>query len=428
MKFAAAALAAVLLALVFACGEGGEPLTLPSPPDLKDVEPAVAEAITRDYAVLVAEPDETNLDRYGRTCLAYGLGSDAAAVFENLITARGPTFEREYLAGRAYFLSDRERARQHFEAAWSIRKDYPALAICLGQIVEEAGELDRALELFRAADAADRSGTVPFALGRIAMAQGDAELALKELARARVLAPRHRPLLNLYVQALVRVGRKDEAEALQKELGSEQEVGATPVLKIVDPLMNEVYRQRVSFLGLVQRAEAAARAGAMAEAAKLYERAFAAKGDERSLIRNIAKAHHEAGELEEASVWYRRALEDSPRDAGLIYELGRIEFQLERVPEGIKLMNEAKDIDPENLAVRRLLAIALWNRDPRTALTHARYILRKQPDNVPMHLIVARIHLEAGREDEGRAEIEIIRKLDPDNEEARKLFREYLKK
>ena len=45
-----------------------------------------------------------------------------------------------------------------------------------------------------------------------------------------------------------------------------------------------------------------------------------------------------------------------------------------------------------------------------------------------MHLIVARIDLEAGRADEGRAEIEIIRKLDPDNEEARKLFREYLKK
>lgn len=70
-------------------------------------------------------------------------------------------------------------------------------------------------------------------------------------------------------------------------------------------------------------------------------------------------AHHQAGRLDEASVRYRQILKIIPRQANALHMLGLTEFQKNNFSGAVALINQAKEMRPEDYLVHFNLGNAL---------------------------------------------------------------------
>lgn len=108
-----------------------------------------------------------------------------------------------------------------------------------------------------------------------------------------------------------------------------------------------------------------------------------------------AARYYESGEYEKAEIEYKNVLQAEALNPEAIGQLGIIFFDEGRVRLAIPYLTKARELKPDNLEVRRRLALvyASFGR-PKDAIEEARYILEHKPtdDTAPLVLIDASIN------------------------------------
>lgn len=108
-----------------------------------------------------------------------------------------------------------------------------------------------------------------------------------------------------------------------------------------------------------------------------------------------AARHYEAGEYEKAEIEYKNVLQAEALNQDAIAQLGVIFFDEGRVRQAIPYLTKARELKPDNLEVRRRLALLYvsFGRS-KDAIEEARYILEHKPtdDTAPIVLIDASIN------------------------------------
>ncbi len=109
------------------------------------------------------------------------------------------------------------------------------------------------------------------------------------------------------------------------------------------------------------------------------ERRLAAEPSSRVFL-DLARAYHDAGQLEKAAGVCARGLEKHPGWLSARVMLGRIQFDMGTLDDARQAMQEVLDAAPDNLVARRVLAeISLEQGDREGALDRYRALLAFNP-------------------------------------------------
>jgi adenylate cyclase len=118
---------------------------------------------------------------------------------------------------------------------------------------------------------------------------------------------------------------------------------------------------------------------------------------------------------EQAIAYLERAIALDPNDAGAYVHLANVLNYAGRPVEAIGLVKEAMRLDPLN-SDRYLWALGhayLMSRQYEDAIEALKKTLKHNPDLLPPHILLAIIYSELNREDEARAEVAEILRINP---------------
>jgi len=182
------------------------------------------------------------------------------------------------------------------------RPEDPELLCALGNLLEERGRTDEAVEVYRAAtrgrfgpeidyhDFTCRDAKPRGRLAAIYLAHGRAEEAMRELRPALEVRPEAAHLRCLLAAALIRVGRHEEAQ------------GELDVVLAEHPDDARAH----DMLGVVHALQEQAQ-----EAAREFELSLALKPGEVDTLCNLAQARQALGELDRARAAWEAALKEN---------------------------------------------------------------------------------------------------------------------
>jgi tetratricopeptide (TPR) repeat protein len=106
----------------------------------------------------------------------------------------------------------------------------------------------------------------------------------------------------------------------------------------------------------------------------------------------------EVGDLKGAEAEMRRAVELAPRDSQYLVRLGLILGKQHRPAEAVGFFESALALDPDNLAVRRNLAVTQWQMGRLTAAQeNLELVLKADPRDTQSLLVLCSIFIDARR-------------------------------
>ncbi|MDP2360825.1 MAG: tetratricopeptide repeat protein [bacterium] len=261
-------------------------------------------------------------------------------------------------------------------AAWLVRARLAALQ-------EDLDGLRAAIARGRALDSLEAFH--PLMAGRLALLEGDAAMAVRELRLARHLDPDNPDALSLLAVALEESGRPDEAESLLR------------VLLVVDPGSEDHWSRLAALL------QGQGREG---EALALYARALSLLGGEAgpNLRNNYAYSLALAGgNLALALELSRAAVDEAPDSAPYRDTLGWILFLLGRYADAEDQLERAYDLcrgEPDAEILAHLGHLRLRQGRPVEALALWRRALEADPGNPQLEVLIE--GLKTGPEEGGR--------------------------
>jgi tetratricopeptide (TPR) repeat protein len=310
----------------------------------------------------------------------------------------------------------------------------PLYAYDLGLALRLAGDLDGAEAQFRAALAKiPAHGFAHRALGLVLRQKGDLEGAAVELKSATALLPVDAQSYQLLgsvliklsrdggiealthaveldpdstearatlAQALVRAGRRDEAEHQQYEIESINAVNASlsRAMIALESGMRAIDKgDRTA--GLEQLSKATVEDPSFAEARyRLGAALMAGAGTD----------------LKASEQHLTRAVELDPRYAPALYQLGVLKARRGDAAGALASLRRATELAPGFLDAHRELAAQAWQeKDWPTVLGSLRSIVAWQPGDAKAHFALARALAEQGDRDGAARELAIAQRLDP---------------
>jgi tetratricopeptide (TPR) repeat protein len=195
-------------------------------------------------------------------------------------------------------------------------------------------------------------------LGYVALARRDLNRALSTFNEVLTTAPGYAPALAGRGEALLALGRQEEAlTALERALAADATLA--DVRRRVD-----VLRFR-SLQDAIEAAREAARSGREADARAAYLRALTASPDSPFLLREIGLLDRKSGHPDDALEEFKRATALDPNDTASLIQIGELLHERGDYAGAEAAYRQAADIEPSPELAARLVAAAKNAREAK---------------------------------------------------------------
>lgn len=358
-------------------------------PDLQNLESNVRAQVQaeQDYlAAVVKDPSATDAklsEAYGalgQIYQAYSLNAPAFECYLNASRLAPGDFRWIYLlakldqqAGRA------EEAIRRFETAGSLRPEYIAVKVNLGNIYLELNRLEQARSKFAAALEIDKQSPASYyGLGQVALSSRNYAEAVVYFEKALAQAPQATRIHYALAIAYRGLGVPEKA---RKHLAQRGVVG----VRVADPILD----------GLQQ----------LVAGARIH------------LIRG--KQALEARRFSEAAAEFRKAITAEPGNIAAHVNLGAALTQLDDLKGAAEEFETTLQIDPNNVNAHYNLAVLLANENkPEQAVAHLRAVSRLNPKDLNARFLLGQQLIQSQHPEQALEEFTYIVQTDPTNEEA----------
>jgi tetratricopeptide (TPR) repeat protein len=358
-------------------------------PDLSSLEQNVREQILaaqNSLAATVKDPATSpavlaeGYGQLGQIYHAYSLGSSARECYLNASLLTPNDFRWIYLLGKLEQQEGRfEEATSRFRVARSVRPDYLALLINLGNIFLELNHLEDAKQSFADALKLDQNNPAAcYGLGQVAMSQRNYAAAVDYFERTLAQVPAANRVH--YSLAMAYRGLGDSTK-VKIHLAQQGPVGVRAADPLFDGLQELVEGERLH----LRRGKVAFDAQRYSEAAIEFRKAVAAKPDSVTARINLGAALTKTGDSNGAVEQFEEAIRIEPARANAHY----------------------------NLAV---LLATQNNHDE--AINHLRAVLRIDSSDLGARFLLGQELIKSNRLDEAEAEFARVVEADPNNEAA----------
>ena len=358
-------------------------------PDLTALEPEVREQLAKlqaDLVVTAKNPQTPAADLseafgvMGEHYQSYSLNSAARVCYLNANNLSPQDFRWVYLLGKLDQLEDRfDDAVRRYRTARTLRPEYLAVPVNLGNIYLQLNRLDEAKENYENALAIDKScAAALYGLGQVALSQRNYAEAIANLEAALALAPGANRIHYALAMAYRNLGDVKKATV---HLAQQGMAG----VRVNDPL----------FDGLQELI----------------------KGERIHLIRG--KLALDSRSYKEAIDEFRLVIAANPKSLPAHVNLGAALVQTGDPKGAAASFEEALRIEPANTNAHYNLAVLLANDNQHeAAIRHLREILNIDPKDAGARSLLARELRKTERLDEALVEFARLTEADPNNEEA----------
>lgn len=336
-------------------------------PDLTKLEESVREqvaaeqnsllAIAKDPAASGAALSEA-YGRLGQIYHAYSLTSPARDCYLNANLLAPKDFRWVYLIGK---LDQQEGhfddAIRRYKATRTLRPDYVAALVNLGNIFLELNRLEDAGEAFRAALELDKNNAATlYGLGQLAMSTRNYSEAVDLFEKTLAQVPGANRVHYSLAMAYRGLGN---AEKVKAHLSQQGLVGVRVSDPLFDGLQELIAGERVH----LSRGKLAFESRRYAEAAAEFRKSVAAKPDSITARVNLGAALTELGDLKGAAEQFEEAIRLDPARANAHYNLAILLARQNKHEQAIDHLRSALQVEPNDFSARFLLAQELMKSE-----------------------------------------------------------------
>lgn len=355
-------------------------------PDLTNLEESVREQITtlQDSLATTAKSPATSdaalseaYGELGEIYHAYSLTSPARECYLNANHLASKDFRWLYLLAKLDQQEGRyEEAVRRFQLARTLRPDYIAVPVNLGNIFLELNRLDDATESFRAALEIDKDNPAAhYGLGQVALSRRAYGEAVAHFEKTLVQVPAANRVHYSLAMAFRGLGNADKVRAHLAQQGT---VGVRVSDPLLDRLQDLIAGERV----YLSRGKVAFEAQRYAAAAAEFRKAVAAKPDSVTARVNLGAALSQIGDLDGAVKQFEEALRIEPGKANAHYNLAVLRARQNKHAESIAHLRSALNVEPDDISARYLLAQELMKSDRLDeALVEFSRVVEAAPNN-----------------------------------------------
>ena len=360
-------------------------LTPLQPPDLTKLEEGVRDQIAAEQqalAAVVKDPgasEATLSEAYGKLGQlyhAYSLTAAARDCYLNASLLAPKDFRWIYLLAKLDQQDGRfDDAIRRYQAARTLRPDYVATLVNLGNVFLELNRLDEADQTFRAALAMDDNAAIHYGLGQVAMAKRDYAEAVKHFEKTLAQAPGANRVHYSLAMAYRSLGDAEKAKAHLAQQGT---VGVRVTDPLVDGLQDLITGERV----YLSRGKVAFEAQRYAEAAAEFRKAVAAKSDSFTARVNLGATLTKLNDLKGAAEQFEEAVRLDSTKASAHFNLAILLAIENKHEQAIEHLRSVLNIDAADNAARFLLAqeLAKLNRMEQALAEYSR-VVEADPGN-----------------------------------------------
>ncbi|MEE2777228.1 MAG: tetratricopeptide repeat protein [Acidobacteriota bacterium] len=347
------------VAAVFLCAGVASTAEIPSP-DLEGVEARVEEAIgAARQAVADATGDADSWGRYGMILDAHHLPTEAAAAYREAFALDDRDVRWPYLLATLLEYSGPEEALGWYERATALDSAYAPSRIRYAQALEVVGRDADAEVQYRSASDLDPTDPLgPLGLGRLALAAGRVEEAVRHLEQAYRIDAGIQATVATLARAYALTG--DREAARQKA----QEARSLPrTLPHKDSIRAGVEALAVDSTSYLRRSRTYADVGDLSRARAEVEAVLDFSPDHAQAWFLAAGLYDRTGDAAKALHAVQKALAADPDLAVAKPVLASALFKLERFDEAEPIAAEVLEEDPDNLHMLVLSAMGAAQRN-----------------------------------------------------------------
>ena len=355
-------------------------------PDLTKLEEGVREQIAKlqdSLAAIVKDPktsDAALSDAYGKLGQlyhAYSLSSPARDSYFNANRLSPTDFRWVYLLAKLDQQDGRfDEAISKFRIARTLRADYVAVPVNLGNIFLELNQLDAAVESFNAALQIDPNNPAAhYGLGQVSISKHSYSQAVDHFEKTLEQVPGANRVHYSLAMAYRGLGDADKAKAHLAQQGT---VGVRASDPLVDALQDLIVGERV----YLSRGKLAFEARRYTEAVVEFRKAVAAMPESVTARVNLGAALTLVGDLEGAVEQFEQALRIEPGKANAHYNLAVLLARQNKHEQAVEHLRAALSVDQNDLSARVLLAQELLRSEHfEEALAEFSRVAQADPNN-----------------------------------------------
>jgi tetratricopeptide (TPR) repeat protein len=352
--------------------------TEPPGPDLAEVDPEVAEAITAAReAVLQHRASAYNWGRLGMVLRAHDFGGDANRCFQEAerLDPREPRWP--YLQGLSLVLTDPASGIPCLERAAERSGNVSAPRLRLAEVLLGQGRLDEAREhIERVQRREPNNRRVLLGLGRLAILREQWRIALHDLEPCTEDEHAGKMAHTLRAEAYARLGEPEKARAEERQAAQAPEDQLWP-----DPFVEEVLQLRCGLRFRLDRAAALFRSERYSEAVRLLEETVSRYPRSTGARLQLADTWRTLGQPERAEQTLLAAVQLDADSAEAWFRLGCIQALRKQPGEAADSFRRAIRLKPDHALAHFNLGQCLKQQgDPSGAAEEFRSALRCRPD------------------------------------------------
>lgn len=380
-------------------------------PDLTKLEATVREQVTTlqdSLAITAKDPttSETALSeafgKLGQIYHAYSLTSPARECYLNASLLAPKDFRWVYLLGKLDQQEGRfEEAIRRYQVARTLRPDYVAISVNLGNIFLELNRLDDAAQNFKVALANDKNNAAAhYGLGQVAMSRRSYSEAVDHFEQTLAQVPDANRVHYSLAMAYRALG---DASQVKAHLAQQGTVGVRVSDPLVDSLQDLIEGERLH----LTRGKIAFEAQRYADAASEFRKAVAAKPDSVAARVNLGAALTKTGDLQGAAEQFEEALRIQPGNSNAHFNLAILLAGQNKHEEAIVHLRAALNVDASDPGARFLLAQELVKSEHlEEALGEFSRVVQADPNNEGALLEEVKLLYRKGQFKEALAAVE----------------------
>ncbi|MGH9883293.1 MAG: tetratricopeptide repeat protein, partial [Pyrinomonadaceae bacterium] len=308
---------------------------------------------------------------------AYSLTAPAQECYLNASRLAPKDFRWIYLLAKLDQQEGRvDEAVRRYRIVGSLRPEYAAVPVSLGNIYLELNRLEDAKESFAAAlEITESNPAAYYGLGQVALSRRSYAEAVTHFKKALALAPGANRIH--YSLAMAYRGLKDPEKA-KAHLAQRGPVGVRVADPLVDGLQELIKGARVHLI----RGRQALEAKRYAEAAGEFRKAIAAQPNSVPAHVNLGAALTQTGDLKGAAEQFEKTLRIDPANTSAHYNLAVLLANENKHEQAIVHLQVLSRINPNDLSARFFLAQELLQSSrPEEALDEFSRVVQSDAGN-----------------------------------------------